>query len=54
MGDGGSLHELMGDEIAVYEQKGDFTTAREKMEALLERYPEDEDAAREYEFLKSR
>jgi tetratricopeptide (TPR) repeat protein len=54
IGDGGSLHDLMANEIAVYEQKGDFATAREKMEEFLERYPEDEDAAREYEFLKSR
>jgi tetratricopeptide (TPR) repeat protein len=54
MGDSGSLHELLGDEIAVYEQKGDFTTAKEKMETFLEQYPEDEDAAREYKFLKTR
>jgi hypothetical protein len=44
----------MKDEIAVYEQKGDFAAAKEKMEVFLQSYPDDEDAAREYEFLKSR
>lgn len=53
-GDSDGLKELLGNEIAVYEQKGDFATAKLKMESYLERYPEDEAAAREYEFLKSR
>ncbi len=49
-----NLKNLLGYEVAVYEQKGDFATAKMKMESYLESYPEDEDAAREYEFLKSR
>lgn len=53
-GDGESIKELLGNEIAVYEQKGDFETAKLKMESYLERYPEDEKAQREYVFLKSR
>ena len=54
MGDQGSLRSLLASEIAVYEQKSDFATAKTKMESYLESYPDDEDAAREYEFLKSR
>lgn len=54
LGDGGSLQELLGNEIAVYEQKGDFETAKLKMENYLEQYPGDEDAAREYVFLSTR
>lgn len=53
-GEGGSLKELLGNEIAVYEQKGDFETAKLKMESYLERYPDDEKAQREYIFLKTR
>lgn len=53
-GDGEGLKELLANEVAVYEQKGDFETARQKMESYLEKYPEDEAAAREYEFLRSR
>lgn len=53
-GEGAALQELLGNEIAVYEQKGDFETARLKMESYLERYPEDEKAQREYIFLKTR
>lgn len=54
MGDQGSLRTLLSGEIAVYEQKSDFATAKSKMESYLESYPDDTDAAREYEFLKSR
>ena len=53
-GEGSSLQELLAQEIAVYEQKGDFETAKLKMESYLESYPNDEEAMREYEFLKSR
>ncbi len=53
-GEGESLKELLGNEIAVYEQKGDFETAKLKMESYLERYPDDEKAQREYVFLKTR
>lgn len=54
MGDAGSLRQLLASEVAVYEQKRDFATAKEKMESYLESYPDDEKAAREYEFLKTR
>lgn len=54
LGDSGSLKALLASEIAVYEWKGDYAEARTKMESYLEKYPEDEKAAREYEFLKSR
>ena len=53
-GEDGSLKELLGNEIAVYEQKGDFETAKLKMESYLEQYPEDEAAQREYVFLRTR
>ncbi len=54
LGDSGSLKNLLACEIAVYEWEGDFATAKTKMESYLEQYPEDEEAAREYKFLKSR
>lgn len=54
LGDKGNLQDLLASEIAVYEYKGDFETAKAKMESYLESYPEDEDAAREYVFLRTR
>lgn len=54
LGDKGSLRNLLAGEVAVYEYKGDFETAKIKMESYLERYPEDADAAREYVFLQTR
>lgn len=54
MGDGGCLQKLLASEIAVYEYKGDFTTALQKMESYVETYPNDADAQREYIFLKTR
>ena len=48
MGNGGCLQKLLASEIAVYEYKGDFTTALQKMETYLESYPDDGDAQREY------
>lgn len=53
-GNAGNLQNLLGYEIAIYEQKGDFATAKLKMESYIEQYPEDEEAAREYKFLKTR
>ncbi len=53
-GNAENLQNLLGYEIAIYEQKGDFATAKLKMESYIEQYPEDEDAAREYKFLKTR
>lgn len=52
MGNAGCLQQLLAQEIAVYEQKREFSTAKEKMESYMNAYPEDEEAAREYEFLK--
>lgn len=46
--------QLLAYEIAIYEQKGDFETAKLKMESYLESYPDDEEAAREWIFLKTR
>lgn len=40
--------------IAAYEYTGNFKQAAVMMEAYLKKYPEDEEAKREYEFLKSR
>lgn len=45
---------LYRNEIAAYEYLLDFETAKTKMEEYLEAYPEDEEAAKEYIFLKSR
>ncbi len=45
---------LRRDEIIALEHTLDFAQAREKMESYLEDYPDDQEAAREYEFLKSR
>ncbi len=49
-----SRQELYRNEIIAYEYLGDFETAKTKMEAYLEMYPQDEEAAREYVFLKTR
>lgn len=53
-GNADNLQNLLGYEIAIYEQKGDFATAKMKMESYMESYPEDEEAAREYNFLRTR
>jgi len=45
---------LYRNEIAAYEALLDFNTAKQKMEQYLEKYPDDEEAAREYIFLKTR
>ena len=54
LGDSGCLQKLLASEIAVYEYKGDFATALQKMESYVETYPDDADAQREYIFLKTR
>ena len=46
--------ELLYNEIVAYEYKLDFQTAKAKMAAYLEAYPDDEAAIRENEFLQSR
>lgn len=45
---------LLFNEIVAYEYKLDFETAKQKMAAYLEQYPEDEAAIRENQFLQSR
>jgi hypothetical protein len=44
----------MFNQIAAYEYTGNFKQATVLMEEYLKKYPEDEEAKREYEFLKSR
>lgn len=45
---------LLRNEIICYEHLGDFGTAYTKMETYLSTYPDDEDAKRDLEFLKTR
>ena len=45
---------LLYNEIVAYEGKRDFDTAKEKMKAFLEKYPDDVEALRENEFLSTR
>ncbi|GHU42748.1 hypothetical protein FACS1894111_07190 [Clostridia bacterium] len=49
-----NLQELKRNEIAILEYTLDFAGAREKMESYLKDYPGDKEAAKEYEFLKTR
>lgn len=44
---------LWSGKIAALEYKGDFAGAKQEMESYLESYPQDEQAKREYIFLKS-
>lgn len=48
------MQQLLFNEIAACEKMGDFAKAKEKMESYLKKYPDDGDAQREYEFLKTR
>lgn len=48
------LQQLLFNEVVAYERFGDFKKAREKMERYVEEYPDDSEALREYEFLKTR
>lgn len=52
--DASDRQELMKNEIAAYEYMGDFASAKKKMEAYLKEYQNDEEAVREYTFLKTR
>ena len=45
---------LWSGKIAAMEYCGDFAGAKTEMEAYMEQYPQDEEAAREYQFLKTR
>lgn len=46
--------ELRYNEAVTYEFMGDFSTAKQKMESVMEDYPELESAKREFLFLKTR
>ena len=46
--------ELYFNEIAAYEQKLDFLTARDKCRTYVEMYPTDEDGVKELKFLNTR
>ncbi|MGI6012041.1 MAG: tetratricopeptide repeat protein [Ruminococcus sp.] len=52
--DGEEEQSLLFNEIVVYEYKLDFETAKTKMAEYLEKYPDDQQALRENEFLSSR
>lgn len=41
-------------EAVIYEKKLDFETAKSKMESFLKKYPDNEEAKREYQFLQTR
>ena len=45
---------LKFNQIVAYEYLGDFDQASVLMKNYLQIYPDDQDAIREYEFLKSR
>lgn len=53
-GDGEVLQELLFNEASAYEYMSDFSTAKTKFSEYLAKYPNDENAKREYEFLKTR
>ena len=48
------MQSLLFNEIVVYEKKLDFSTAQAKAQEYVGMYPEDEEAAKELDFLKSR
>lgn len=48
------VQQLRYNEVIVYEKMMDFATAKEKLAAYLELYPDDQTAVREYEFLSNR
>ena len=48
------MQDLLYNRIVAYEYKLEFDQAKSYMEEYLEAYPDDEDALREYQFLKSR
>ena len=53
-GDGEVMQELLFNEASAYEYVSDFSTAKTKFSEYLAKYPNDEAAKREYEFLKTR
>jgi tetratricopeptide (TPR) repeat protein len=50
----GSLRVLKKNEIIAHEKLGDFDTALEKIQEYINLYPEDQEALREWEFIKTR
>ena len=48
------MQSLLFNEIVAYEKKLDFSTAQEKAQEYVGMYPEDEEAVKELDFLKSR
>lgn len=52
--DGQYTQEFLYAEATLYEYMGDFETAKEKMAAYIEAYPDDEAAVRENTFLSTR
>jgi tetratricopeptide (TPR) repeat protein len=48
------MQDLLYNEIVIYEKKLDFATAYQKAQEYVDMFPEDEEAARELTFLKSR
>ncbi len=52
--DGEDIQELLYNEVVAYEYKRDFATARNKITEYLTRYPDDEKAQREAQFLQTR
>lgn len=52
--DEGMTQELLFNEVIVYEYQRDYDAARAKMEEYLAKYPDDDTAVREYQFLQSR
>ncbi|HBB60056.1 MAG TPA: hypothetical protein DIS68_04580 [Lachnospiraceae bacterium] len=53
-GDPAMDQSLRFNQVAAYEYMGDFTKARNLMEDYMEKYPDDQEAQRENEFLSTR
>ena len=54
MGETSMMQVLQFNRIVIYEYQADFATAKQLMAAYLKAYPDDADAQREAEFLKTR
>lgn len=48
------IQEMSYNEIAAYEYLSDWSTAKAKMKAYIEKYPDDEKAVKEAQFLETR
>ena len=48
------IQEMSRNEITAYEYLGDWGTAKAKMKAYIEKYPDDENVKKEAEFLETR